>query len=197
LLAVTPLGRDLSFHVLPLRWTGEAARLAAALQIDEDSAVADIGAGNGALIAELARIVGPGGRAYATERTVDQRTQIAERAAVADLTWLTVLEAGEHVTNLPDSCCDAITMRMVWHHIADPPRFAVALRRALRQGGRVGIIDFAPGDLPHLADDHGVRPDDLIAAFSAAGFVAESLVPDWGGRSYLMTFTLPSPPDRR
>jgi ubiquinone/menaquinone biosynthesis C-methylase UbiE len=190
ILSVTPLGRDLSFHVVPLRWSDEPARLASALHARAGSVVADIGAGSGALAVELARIVGPGGRVYATELDADRREQIASRAAAAGVTWLTVLEAGEHATNLPDACCDAITMRMVWHHIDDPARFAVNLRRALRPGGRAGIIDFAPGALPHLAGDHGVKTDDVIAAFTAAGFTVESQSAAWGGRSFAIVFTV-------
>jgi len=189
-LSVTPLGRDLSFHVVPLRWSDEPARLAAALHAREGSVVADIGAGSGAMAVELARIVGPGGRVYATELSADRREQIASRAAAANVRWLTVLEAGEHAPNLPDACCDAVTMRMVWHHIADPARFAAALRGALRPDGRAGIIDFAPGALPHLAGDHGVKPEDVIAAFTSAGFAVESQSLDWGGRSFAIVFTV-------
>jgi SAM-dependent methyltransferase len=189
-LSVTPFGRDLSFHVVPMQWSEEPARLAAALHVRAGSIVADIGAGSGAMAVELARIVGPSGRVLATELSAERRGQIANRAAAAEVTWLTVLAAGEHATNLPDSCCDAITMRMVWHHIADPTRFAQDLRRALRPGGRAGIIDFAPGALPHLAGDHGIKPDDVIAAITSAGFVVESQSPDWGGRSFAIVFVM-------
>ena len=114
----TPLGRDLVFHVLPVGWTGEAERLAAALQIGPGTVVADIGAGTGSFIIELSRLVGPEGRALATERTPDQRRRIVVRAAAAGVN-VTVLEAAERSTNLPDACCDAIVMRMVMHHIVD------------------------------------------------------------------------------
>jgi SAM-dependent methyltransferase len=188
--AATPFGRDLLFHAMPLRWTGEATRIAAALRIHEGSAVADVGAGGGALIEELARIAGPSGRAFATERTPEQRQALAVRARNAGLNVL-VVEAGEHVTNLPDACCDAVTMRMVMHHVADRQALANDLRRAVRSGGRVGIIDFAPGALPHLAADHGVDPAPIIQAFTTAGFTTEQRDLDWGGRTYLLVFRRP------
>lgn len=185
--AATPLGRDVLFHLVPMAWTGEAARLAGALQIEPGSAVADVGAGGGELIIELSRIVGAEGRAYATERTPEQRRRIADRAAAAG-TAVTVIAAGDSRTNLPDGCCDAVTMRMVMHHIADPTSFAVDLRRSLRPGGRVGIIDFGPGALPYLADDHGVPADRVIGHFAAAGFDVAARDDTWGGRSYLIVF---------
>ena len=186
-LAATPMGRDLMFHVVPLGWTGEADRLAAALHVRTGSVVADIGAGNGALIVELARAAGRQGHAFASERTPEQRRQIEARSRSAGVA-VTTIAAADSSTNLPDACCDAITMRMVMHHIADPGAFARDLRRSIRQNGRIGIIDFAPGALPHLAGDHGVAPESVISHFLAAGFDLESRLDDWGGRTYLIVF---------
>jgi ubiquinone/menaquinone biosynthesis C-methylase UbiE len=188
--AATPLGRDLLFHVLPISWTGEAARLSTALNIGSGSVVADIGAGSGALIVELSRVVGPAGRAYASERTPEQRQRIVERAAAGGVA-VTAIAAGDRSTNLPDGCCDGITLRTVMHHIDDHAAFARDLRRSLRPGGRVGIIDFAPGAMPHLGGDHGVGPADVTSAFQAAGFIEQSRDEQWGGRTYLMVFRAP------
>jgi SAM-dependent methyltransferase len=188
--AVTPLGRDLLFHVLPVNWTGEATRLGAALGIRPGSAIADIGAGNGALIVELAKLVGPEGAAFATERTPEQRQRITDRATSAGVR-VSVVEAADRSTHLPDGCCDAITMRMVMHHIADPETFARDLRRSLRRGGRVGILDFAPGAMPHLTSDHGSDPAGVVAAFTSAGFSVQSRDDRWGGRTFLIVFRAP------
>lgn len=185
--AATPFGRDVIFHLVPIAWTGEAARLADALGVKPGAVVADVGAGNGALITDLARRVGPGGRAFATERTPDQRAAISARAAGAGVA-VTVIAAGDDVTNLPAGCCDAIAMRMVMHHVANPPALARDLRRAVRAGGRVGVIDFNPGALPHLEADHGVSPGAVIAAFDAAGLEVVSRNEQWGGRTYLLVF---------
>jgi hypothetical protein len=62
-----------AIHAVPLDWTGEAGRLAQILELPEDSAVAEIGAGNGALIVALAAAVAINGTAFATERTAKQR----------------------------------------------------------------------------------------------------------------------------
>jgi len=37
-----------------------------------------------------------------------------------------VLPAGEHATNLPAGCCDAVFMRRVYHHLSDPEGIAAA-----------------------------------------------------------------------
>jgi SAM-dependent methyltransferase len=183
--AVTPLGRDVAFHAVPLHWTGEADRLAQVLELRQGSAVAEIGAGSGALIVALARAVAPGGTAFATERTAKQREAIVRRAADENVA-VSVLEAPDLATNLPDVCCDAIVMRMVLHHISDLRSYAASLRRALQHDGRVAIIDFAPGALPHLTHAHGVAADVAIAAFHEAGFTLASRDDHWGGRTYLL-----------
>jgi ubiquinone/menaquinone biosynthesis C-methylase UbiE len=147
--------------------------------------VAEIGAGSGALIVELATHVGREGKALATERTAQQREAIAQRARAAGLA-ISVLEAPDLTTNLPDGCCNAIVMRLVLHHIVDLRPYARSVRRALKLGGRLAIIDFAPGALPHLADNHGVAADLAVAAFREAGFRLVSRDDAWGGRTYLL-----------
>ena len=104
---------------------------------------------------------------------------------------LTTVDGAGHTTNLPDACCDAVIMRMVMHHIRDGGVFARDLRRSLRAGGRLAVIDFAPGALPHLAGDHGIDPAQVIGIFTAAGFTVSSTVDDWGGRNFLIVFRAP------
>lgn len=83
----------------------------------------------------------------ATELGEGQRRTIAELAQQRGLGNLDVIEAGEHSTNLPDACCDAIFMRNVLHHIDGWPAYLGTLAPALRPGGRVGIIGFSPAAL--------------------------------------------------
>jgi ubiquinone/menaquinone biosynthesis C-methylase UbiE len=182
------LGPFLAFHFLPLRWTGEADRLAQALGIGPGSVVAEIGAGNGDMAAEIAAHVGPDGRVYATEIEEGKRQAIADRAARRGLANVQVREAGERSADLPDGCCDAIFMRNVLHHIHGWSDYVPTLLPALRPGGRVGIIDFSPRALFHLAGDHGAEPDDVTAAFEQAGFTLAHRDDAWGGRMYLLVF---------
>lgn len=187
-LALSPLGRDAAFHVAPMAWSSEPQSLADAIGLRPGEDLAEIGAGSGGLVVELARLAGPRSRIYATERTAEQRQAIASRAARAQVA-VTVVEAPDLATNLPDACCDAIVMRLVLHHIADARRYAPEIRRALKPGGRLAIIDFAPGALPHLTGDHGIGADVVRAAFLDAGYAVRGRVDDWGGRTYLLVLT--------
>lgn len=185
------LGPDLWFHLRPMSWSDEPARLAERLRLSQGQHIADLGAGSGALIVELARIVGPGGVAYASEISPEKRASIAARAASDGIGWIKVIEGQAHGTGLPDACCDAVVMRMVAHHIPDFPAFAVDLVRVVKPGGRLGIIDFTPGAVPHLADEHGSEADELTAALSNEGFRLHARDDRWGGRTYLLVFSRP------
>jgi hypothetical protein len=80
-------------------------------------------------------------------------------------------------------------MRMVFHHISDPVAYAREVTRAVRPGGRVAIIDFAPGALFFLGPQHGVAPETVIAAFEGAGLSLVHRIKRWGGGNYMLLFT--------
>jgi ubiquinone/menaquinone biosynthesis C-methylase UbiE len=150
--------------------------------------VADIGAGSGALAMEMASLVGSAGQVFATELDPKKRGVIERRISGAFGSNVRAVAASEAETGLPESCCDAIYMRAVFHHVVDPPKFAANVVRALRPGGRVGVIDFAPGTLWFHGADHGVRPASVVTAFQSAGLNVRERVDDWGGGMYLIVF---------
>ncbi|MGE3886737.1 MAG: class I SAM-dependent methyltransferase [Vicinamibacterales bacterium] len=177
-----------AIFILPFNWTGEADRLASLLRIGPGTTVADVGAGNGALAVEMARRVGEHGLVYATELSADRREAIAERVSRARLANVRIVEARDQATGLPDACCDGLYLRTVLHHVADRPAFARALLRAVKPGGRVAIIDFAPGTLWFHGSDHGVRTEDAVRAHAEAGFTLVQQVENWGGGTYALVF---------
>ncbi len=177
-----------SWFVAPLAWTGEPAALAAALGVTAGMRVADVGAGDGAMAAALARMVGPAGRVFATELSAASRQAIDARMQREALGNVATVVAQETATGLPDACCDALYLRHVFHHLADRAGFAAALTRAVRPGGRIAVIDFAPGALWFHGADHGVSADEVRTAFEATGWRQIARHDDWGGGTYLVVF---------
>lgn len=188
-LAVSPFGRGIIFHLSPVTWTGEPGRLAALLHLTPGMAVADIGAGDGAMALEVAKVVGPTGRLFVTERRADQRLRLAQR--LSHIPNASIAVALDDRPNLPDACCDAIYLRMVWHHLGNRPDYARSLVRALRPGGRLVVIDFSPAAFFHLEPDHGVSVDVVIADLTAAGFSVEHRDDRWG-RAFAISFVGPA-----
>ena len=160
------------------RDAADAAKLIEVLEIRAGATVADIGAGGGALVPPMSRQLGPSGRLYATDVNADRLADIRKLVASQSLPNVTVVQGADAQTNLPDACCDAIFMRLVYHHFGDPPAMNASLLRSLKPGGRIAILDFAPKTKASAppgkrgeGDSHGVMPATVIEELKAAGFV--------------------------
>jgi ubiquinone/menaquinone biosynthesis C-methylase UbiE len=186
------------------QWTGfgfradgpEMPRLRQALALEAGAVVADVGAGKGGLTFALAAEVGSNGRVFSTE--IDPGRLRALRAAVvtARLDNVTVVEASVSETGLPPNCCDAIVLRRVYHHLSDPAGINASLLRALRPGGVLAVIDFAP-PLFLGRGSFGVPPRAVVSEVTSSGFELLRLIDDWPGRgplgSYCALFRKPGP----
>ncbi len=179
---------------------GEVERLAAWLEVRPGTHVADLGAGDGTFAVALARRVGPGGRVYATEIDAESLAEIRRAATAAGLSNVAVIEGAVSTTNLPDACCDALFSRAVYHHLTDPAAINADIRRALRPGGRLLIIDFEPGGImnwisqPETADrhgGHGTPKETVVREVTAAGFELMRGPASWRGRTYGALFRRP------
>jgi SAM-dependent methyltransferase len=170
-----------------LALSSETARLVEALGLEQGMSVADVGAGNGEWSERLAREVGDSGHVYATEIDADDVEEIRERLSSAGLDNVSTLVGTATDTGLPESCCDAILLRMVYHHFTDPAPMRASLRRALRPGARLVVIDLEPNtswrELPGVPDrgGHGISQDDLVAEMTSDGFEVVTREDDWDG----------------
>ena len=113
---------------------------------------------------------------------------MADTAARAHAANVRVVEAASDRTNLPDRCCRAIYMRTMLHHVNDRAAFARDVVRSVEPGGRIAVIDFAPGRLWFHGHDHGVAPEEVVSAFTAAGCALRQRDDRWGGPTFLLVF---------
>ena len=158
-------------------FASDLARLVKALKLNAGQTVADIGAGDGQLTVALAREVGPSGRVYGTEVNADRLRAIREAADAAGLKNVSVIEGHATRTNLPESCCDALVVRFVYHHFGDPRLMNTSLRQSLRPGGLLAVIDFPPDGAESerpagraSGDRHGVTAATVVRELRQAGF---------------------------
>lgn len=176
----------------------EADRILEVLGIRAGMRVADVGAGRGEWAVELARAVGPEGRVYATEIDNDRLDDIRRAAKRAGLANVQVVKAGSTETGLPQACCDAILLRHVYHHLAEPESTLASLGSALRPGGLVAIIDFEswgwsspPATAAPIRRGHGMPLSLLEQEVTRAGFEVVRSEPGWSGRDYLVVARRP------
>jgi ubiquinone/menaquinone biosynthesis C-methylase UbiE len=179
----------------------ESARIVEVLALAPGMAVADVGAGDGEWALALADAVGPRGTVYATEVEEDLVAELRELGRERFPGTLVAVLGDDRSTGLEAGCCDAILLRMVYHHFTDPPAMRASLLRALRPGGRIAIIDITPQsgwrELEGVPDrgGHGIPLDSLVEDMTAAGFEIESVHPDWRSDDedrYCVVFTSPA-----
>lgn len=142
----------------------------AALGLTEGDTIAEIGSGTGYFTFRLAEAVGPGGRVFAVE--VDPRIAriLADRLRDRGLRNVTPVMAFSDDPLLPPGSCQRILLVNSFHHVHEPVEYLRKLAAALRPGGRVFNIDFAPGEQPvGPPDDHKLSPQAFIQLATEAG----------------------------
>jgi len=157
-------------------------QIVAAAGIRENRTVCEMGAGSGSLTLAASRIVGPGGRVYTSELGDERVAALRKSVTSSERPRITVVEGAATATNFPDAACDALFMRNVYHHFADPAAMAASIWQAVAPGGRVVVVDFTPrgGEEAARPEDrsegqaHGVTPESVARELTGAGFTIVS-----------------------
>ena len=158
----------------------ERAAIAKAVDIEPGDHVADIGAGTGLFLDLFAAAVGPDGVLYAVDISKGMVEHMTARAEQAGLAQVEVRLCSEDSVDLPEASIDLAVICDVYHHFEYPKSSMTSLRKALRYGGEVVIIDFerTPGVTSEWLMNH-VRAgkSEVIAEMNSYGFdlVAENL----------------------
>jgi predicted methyltransferase len=177
----------------------DTSKLIEVLQLKPGSIVAEIGAGGGELTVAIAKHVGPSGRVYTSELGADRLTKLRDAVSKSGADNVQVIEGQAAHANLPDGCCDAVFMRNVYHHFADPTTMNASILRALKPGARVAVIDFTPRNNAAIAapgkrgedSAHGVSTDVVSGELKAAGFLVVT-TEDRGERWFLVVGAKPN-----
>lgn len=126
--------------------------------------VADIGAGTGYFARRFALHAG---KVYAVD--IDEKLlEIARDHAPPNLE--TILAAPDD-PRLPSAQVDTIFFCDVLHHIDNRPAYYAKLAKALKQGGRIVVIDFYKKELPvGPPPEMKLSAEEIVAEFQKAGF---------------------------
>jgi ubiquinone/menaquinone biosynthesis C-methylase UbiE len=135
------------------------------LEIHEGKSVADIGAGSGWFTVRAAKRVGQAGTVYAVDINPDAIHYIEDRAAKEHVSNIKTILSKAEDPLLPRDSVDAVLLLKTYHEVARPVELLRGLRRALRRGAKVGIID-RNGN----GENHGVASEVVIREAKQAGF---------------------------
>jgi arsenite methyltransferase len=142
-----------------------------ALNLKPGEVVADIGAGSGYFTFRLAHHAGDTGRVYAVDVSPDMIVHL--NRLIRDLpvkNVVTILAAPDDPL-LADASIDRFFICDTWHHIGDHARYLALLKKMLKPGGQVVMIDFKKAETP-VGPPMEMRIDkgDLLKEMEANGF---------------------------
>jgi ubiquinone/menaquinone biosynthesis C-methylase UbiE len=130
--------------------------------------VLDLGSGPGYVALPLGERVGPQGRVIAADIAPEALDQLRANAAAAGMAHVSPLLVEETRLPLGEHSVDAALMVNVLHELVDPAASLAELRRVLRPGGRLGIVDWDPAA---PAQGRGPRPEERVPAERAVAWL--------------------------
>ncbi len=144
-----------------------------ALGIHPGSIVADIGAGRGYFTFRLAGRVGPTGKVYSEDIADEVISDITRRAQDRKLAHIQVVKGSPTDVRLPADTMDAIIIVDSYHEFRDFNAMLQSIRRALKPGAKLGIIDKvedAGRPRTEYHDLHAINEDLVRQEVLANGF---------------------------
>lgn len=179
-LGKTYFGREIAHYMTHhgIPWLERASReqeertsaLLDKLELRPGLCVADIGAGSGRLTVPMARRVAPG-TAYGTDIQPEMLQFLEARARSEGLSNLKGILGDLDDVQLPESSVDLVLLVDAYHEFEHPWEMARSIRRALRPGGRVALVEFRAEDpdVP-IKELHKMSEAQARREFEAAGF---------------------------
>jgi ubiquinone/menaquinone biosynthesis C-methylase UbiE len=143
-----------------------------ALGIADGSKVADIGAGAGYFTVRIARRVGPNGVVWAEDVQPVMIEAIKRRLArdfSKDIRNVRTQQGTSNDPMLPSGCFDAALILETYQEIPNRVLFLQNVRKALRPGGLVGIIDYKKSGGGPGPDTARPDPETIVAVAERAG----------------------------
>lgn len=156
-----------------LEWDGrvqslQVERVIEALQVEPGQRIVDLGAGTGLFTRPLARSAGEEGVVYAADINAELLKHIDDSARRAGISNIRTVQCAEDDPLLPEPA-DLIFICDTLHHISERAAYLKTLRRYLKPGGRVAVIDFA-GSSPHIMPSMHYSLPELEGWMQEAGY---------------------------
>jgi precorrin-6B methylase 2 len=162
----------------PEREAEEApTKAVAALRLRPGQVVADIGAGSGYYTLLIGAAVGPRGRVYATDIQPEMLALIQKKIEARRVANVELVLGTPTESRLPDSSVDLALMVDVYHELAQPQMFLRSLKRAIKPGGRLVLIEFRKEspDVP-IREEHKMSVRDARLELEAEGYRFERVL---------------------
>lgn len=172
--------------------TQKPEELVQAMELSPGMTVADIGTGAGYMLPFLSQAVGAGGRVLAEDIQDDFLAKARAHAESRHLTNITYIRGSEKDPKLPAGGVDVELALDSYHHYDYPREMLAGLRKGLRPGGRLVIVEYyrRPNAMPNGRAMEHIRLDkpDVIKEVESNGFRLLSQREQIKDSQYMLTF---------
>jgi ubiquinone/menaquinone biosynthesis C-methylase UbiE len=166
--------------------------LVAALPVDEDDAVADIGAGSGYFSFRVAERV-PHGVVYAVDIQQEMLDEIERRKRERGVDNVETLLGRIDDPGLGEKSADLIFIVDAYHEFSHPREMGEVMYRALRPGGHLVVVEDRAEDGLHSAALHNMTEEQARKEITVLGFTwlrTETFLP----QQHFLVFQKPASP---
>ena len=112
------------------------------LAVQPGQTVCDLGCGNGFYTLRLAELVGPQGKVLAVDIQPEMLSMLNERLEQAGVRNVEPILGSVIDPHLPEASVDLMLLVDVYHEFSHPVHMLRAIRKALKPGGRMVLVEF-------------------------------------------------------
>jgi SAM-dependent methyltransferase len=120
----------------------------AALDLKVGETLADIGAGSGFFALRFAPKVGDSGRVYAVDINPDMILYMNRRLRDMKVKNVTTVLSAPDDPLLADASISRFFICNTWHHVQNRPQYLALMRKMLKPGGQIVVLDYKKEQLP-------------------------------------------------
>lgn len=141
------------------------------LNLKPGEVIADIGAGSGYFTFRLAHHLGDKGKVYAVDVSPDMILHINRRIRELKVTNVVSILADQDDPLLPEQSLNRFFICDVWHHVDNQTKYLSLMKRMLKPGGEVVMIDFHKKETPSGPPlKMRIAREDLLKQMESNGF---------------------------
>lgn len=175
------MGREIAItmHYSGANWLTRESRqreedcraMLAALEIKPGQTVCDLGCGNGFYSLQLASLVGECGKVVAVDIQQEMLHMLHERAKETGVANLDTVLGTPVDPGVPPCSMDVVLLVDVYHEFSHPEQMLAAIRRSLRPGGRMVLVEFRLEDpkVP-IKLEHKMSKQQILKELLPGGF---------------------------
>jgi precorrin-6B methylase 2/mono/diheme cytochrome c family protein len=189
--SIAPVSENVAFFNRPERDAEERTdALVKALEIPEGARVADIGAGTGYFTWRLAQHAGPKGKVIAVDIQQAMLDLAADTVKQHGLVNVDYVLGKETDPKLPQRSLDMVFIAYSYHEFSEPEAIMEAVRRSLKPGGRLVIVEYAKeSKLAPASSLHKMSFAEIRSEIEPMGFELERIL-DFLPMQHGLIFTL-------